>query len=63
MQITIKEARLKLGLTQSQLAKELGWTGSRQVSAIESGSKPATCQTVLAVECLLRREGKWPTKV
>ena len=61
-EITIKEARLALGLTQAALAKELGWTGSRQVSAIESGAKPVTAQTLLAVECLLWRAGKMPIK-
>jgi len=57
MTIDIKTARNKLGLTQAQLAKELGWTSSRQVSAIESGAKPITAQTLLAIECLLWRKG------
>jgi len=50
-------ARKNLGLTQQQLADELGLT-SRQVSSIENGAD-ARKQTLLAVECLLRRKRKW----
>jgi len=48
-----------LGLTQAGLARLLGWSNSRQVSNIERGTKPLTDQTSLAIECLLRRKGKW----
>lgn len=52
-------ARQTLGLSQAELAELLGWSNSRQVSNIERSVKPMTMQTELAVECLLRRAGKW----
>ena len=56
-ELTIKEARLKLGLTQSQLAKELGFKSNQQITNIETGARPTQPQTLLAVECLLWRKG------
>lgn len=54
-------ARRALGLSQTQLAKSIGWKGKQRVSDLERGhqGKTVTTQTALAVECLLRREGKW----
>lgn len=48
-----------LGLSQAVLAKELGWTGVKQVSNLENCVRPVQKQTELAMECLLRRAGKW----
>jgi len=48
-----------LGLSQAGLADLLGWSNSRQVSNIERGTKDLMPQTELAIECLLRRAGKW----
>lgn len=48
-----------LGLSQVGLADELGWSGAKQVSNLETGVRPVQKQTELAVECLLRRAGKW----
>lgn len=54
----LKQARLALGLTQSELGEALGWAGARQVNNLETGARPITQQTALAVECLLRRAGQ-----
>ncbi len=54
----IKKAREILNISQSALANELGVT-PRQVSNLETGARPLQRQTQLAIECLLRREGKW----
>jgi len=48
--------RQKLGLTQGQFADLLGIT-SRQISKIENLTVEPTKQTLLAMECLLRRAG------
>ena len=56
-----KKARKLLGLTQSGLARLLGWTSSRQVSNIETGARLLNRQTRLAVESLLRRADLWET--
>lgn len=56
-ELTIKKARLAMGLTQAQLAKELGFKSYQQITNIETGARPAQAQTVLAVECLMRRKG------
>lgn len=55
----IRKARQLLGLSQRELGESLGWHGSRQISNLETGAKPVTEQTALAIECLLRRAGKW----
>lgn len=55
----IKKARQALNLSQAGLAKELGWTGAKQVSNLETGVREMQKQTELAIECLLRRSGKW----
>lgn len=51
-----KKARIALGFDQKQMGIALGWTGKQQVSNIETGRRPLSVQTALAVECLLRRE-------
>jgi transcriptional regulator with XRE-family HTH domain len=51
--------RLLLGLSQVSLAKELGWSSGRMVSMIETGERPLQIQTKLALECLIRRAGKF----
>lgn len=57
--IELKKARQRLGLSQKELGVALGWSGAKQVSNLELGYRPITMQTALAVECLLRRAGKW----
>jgi len=52
------DARTKLGLSQGGLSKLLGWH-PHHLSKVERGIKIITTQTELAIECLLRREGKW----
>lgn len=51
----ILKARQLLGLNQTEFAKLLGWTSSRNVINLELGHKEIQPQTVLAIECLLRR--------
>ncbi|WP_027853864.1 helix-turn-helix domain-containing protein [Marinobacterium litorale] len=55
----LKQARQALGLYQQAMADELGvsrvWVG-----LMERGEKEIEPRTALAVECLLRRAGKWP---
>ena len=58
-EINIKQARQALGLTQSQLAADIGWSSPRQMVKLEAGA-PATQQTLMAIECLLWRAGKMP---
>jgi transcriptional regulator with XRE-family HTH domain len=55
--INIKKARQQLGLTQAALAKELGFKSSQIISNMESGDTEPQKRTLLAVECLLRRQG------
>lgn len=55
----LEKARYMLGLTQTEMGQALGWTGPKQIQNLELGHRPITKQTVLAVECLLRRAGKW----
>jgi transcriptional regulator with XRE-family HTH domain len=47
-----------LGLSQAALAKKIGFS-SQQISNLENTVKPVQVQTELAIECLLRRSGKW----
>lgn len=61
MSIDLVKARNALNYNQTQLASKLGWSTYRNVSKIENG-KPMELQTELAIECLLRRERKWPLK-
>lgn len=56
---TMKKARQILGVNQTQMGSLLGWSNGRQVSNIELGVRPLTGQTMVAIEGLLRREGKW----
>jgi len=55
----LKKARQLLGLSQREIGVLLGWSGAKQISNLETGARPITEQTALAVECLLRRAGKW----
>lgn len=52
----IKTKRQLLGFTQARLAQELD-ISVRQIIKIEHFEIAAPTQTVLAVECLLRRRG------
>ena len=54
----LKAARKKLGLTQAELSEHLGWSSAVQISKLENGKADVMPQTALAIECLLRREGK-----
>lgn len=56
--MSLHHARKLLGMSQSGLANELGWS-VKQVSNLETGARPIQKQTELAIECLLRRAGKW----
>lgn len=47
--------RKLLGLSQTQLAHELGWKHRNHVIMIEKGRAPIKKQTALALECLVRR--------
>jgi DNA-binding XRE family transcriptional regulator len=56
----IKQARKVLGLTQAQLAAEIG-VSERSLQRIEYGQSTSNATVVkLAVEALLWREYKWP---
>ncbi len=57
--MNMKAARTALGLSQPQLAEQLGWKNYKMVSLIETGVSPMQKQTQLALECLLKRKGKW----
>lgn len=52
----VKEARRRLGLTQTQLAKRLRMrgNGARQIRAWETGEAPITGPASLAIEYMLR---------
>jgi transcriptional regulator with XRE-family HTH domain len=54
-------ARTLLKLSQTEFAKQLGWTTKRNVTNLESPNSDKTCstQTALAIECLLRRKNLW----
>ena len=54
--INIKDARKKLGLTQPELAKALGFRGYQIICNIETKKTKPQKTTLLAVECLLRRK-------
>ena len=55
----IKQGRQLLGLNQTEFAALLGWTSKRNIVSLEREDKKIMRQTELAVECLLRRAGKW----
>jgi hypothetical protein len=57
--ICLSIARELLRLTQKELANELEWSSSKQISNIELGKRPMQKQTELAIECLLRRASLW----
>ncbi|MEK6553813.1 MAG: helix-turn-helix transcriptional regulator [Bdellovibrionota bacterium] len=42
----LKEARIKKGLTQGEIAKHLGLTSSQYISNIERGLCPASLETI-----------------
>lgn len=48
-----------LGLTQAELAAAMGYGGRKVVSHKEVGVRDVTARDLLALECLLRRAGKW----
>lgn len=52
----VKEARRRLGLTQTQLAKRLRMrgNGARQIRAWERGEAPITGPASLAIEYMLK---------
>jgi transcriptional regulator with XRE-family HTH domain len=50
----IKETRKALGLSQTDLAKMLGISGSL-LSRMESGEQPVNLRTILAMEALVAR--------
>lgn len=52
------EAREKLGLTQTELAKALGYDSPSAVCRMEAGSRPITRRTSLALEALITRHEK-----
>ena len=59
--------REALGLTQDELAGELGWgEGTLRSGALvwmkEKGKRPVRKSDLLAVERLVHRAGKWPVK-
>jgi transcriptional regulator with XRE-family HTH domain len=54
----LKEARQQLGFSQQALGDQIGMTRV-MVGLMERGDKQIELRTELAVECLLRRAGKW----
>ena len=56
--IKMRQARELLGYNQYKMAWALGLS-LRMISYIENGKKPLQQQTELAIECLLRRAGKY----
>ena len=55
----MKQARIKLHLTQEQFALVLGCT-KQTINVIERGKQECKLTMLLAIECLLRRADKWP---
>ena len=55
--MNIKETRKALGLSQTDLAKMLGISGSL-LSRMESGEQPVNLRTILAMEALVARAEK-----
>lgn len=51
----IIRCRTKLGFTQQELALKIGWSTYKNISNIERGTHTPSYQTVLSVECLMRR--------
>ena len=54
----ILNARKLLGLNQTELAKQLGWTSNRNIVNLERGDKKVMLQTELAIKFLLYDAGK-----
>lgn len=52
----MSEAREKLGLTQTDLAKALGYENPSAVNRMESGTRPISRRTALALEALITRQ-------
>lgn len=59
MKIEIIEARFQLRMTQEQFALAIGCTRNT-VHLVESGKRECKLTMLLAIECLLRRAGKYP---
>lgn len=51
----IKEARVSKGLTQQQLADELGWAGQNRISNYEKGREPSLADLKLIAAALDKR--------
>lgn len=54
--VYIMHCRSTLGLTQEELAQQIGWSTYKNISNIERGTHTPSYQTVLSAECLLRRK-------
>lgn len=50
-------ARKRLGMSQIQLARELGMKADRQIRRMEKGQSPIHKRTEIAVRDLLKRNG------
>lgn len=59
----IAAARSVLGLSQPQFAETLGLASKSYIYRMEKGERPLSLAHRLAIECLLRRAGKWPVLV
>lgn len=53
----VKEAREKLGLTQTELAETLD-LGPSAICRMEAGTRPISRRTVLALEALIARQAQ-----
>lgn len=53
----IKQARLLMGLTQTEFAAQLGWSTKRHIVSLERNDRQATVQTAIAIRCLLKEAG------
>ena len=54
----IAEARFKMRYSQQQLADAIGCT-KQTIHMVESGKQPCKLTMLLAIECVLRRAGKY----
>jgi len=58
MKLEIIEARFRLRMNQTQFADAVGCT-RQTIHVIESGKQECRLTMLLAIECLLRRAGKF----
>ena len=58
----LRRYRLALDLTQAELAEIMGYANDHVIGHKENGVRVAWPRDLLALECLLRRAGKWPVK-